>query len=270
MASHHLTAAVNVYRGGAVFPPAMAAQDGRRGRRDSGLSYRALLAPVAIVAAGIINAATGALLPNIGTITYTPLTNGVAPLDNAGRPAVNLALLFPNGANQPTPVYVLDVPRNLIFNMTHGASLIASTLVVSGFDEWMIPITEQFLITATGTTKTVAGKKAWKYIASMAITSAGNAQANTANLGVGNVFGLPYRVTDANAVMTMANGVIDATAVVTKADDTAPSATTGDARGTVASSVASDGVKNFGHWMVPSDDSTAQLLFGQGVTALGF
>ncbi len=269
MASHHLTAAANVYRGGATFPPAMAAQDGRRGRRDSGPSYRAILAPIAIIAAGILNGATGALLPNIGTITYTPATDNVAPLNNAGRPAT-VTKLFPGSGNVGVLAYVLDQPRNLIFNGTHGASLIAMTLVVNGFDEWLIPITEQFAITATGTTKTVNGKKAFKYITSMAITSAGNAQANTANLGVGNVFGLQYRTTDANSVLTMANGVIDATAVVTKADDTAPSATTGDARGTVASSVASDGAKNFGFWQVPSDDSTAQTLFGQGVAALGF
>lgn len=268
--AHHLTAALNVYRGDAVFPPAMAMQDGRRGRRDSSPSYRALLAPATIIAAGIINGATGANLPNAATKTYTPATNGVAPLNNAGRPAT-VTQLFPAGGNVAQLAYVLDVPRNLVFNGTHGASLIAMTLVVTGFDEWLIPITEQFVITATGTTKTVNGKKAWKYITSMAITSAGDATANTANLGWGNVFGLQYRTTDANAVMSMSNGVIDATCVVTKADDTAPpSATTGDARGTVAPSVASDGVKNFGFWMVPSDDSTAQLLFGQGVAALGF
>lgn len=260
MTKHHLSAADNLLAGRANFQPHATLYDGARGYLLSCPSYRALGAALAIAAAALVNGATGAQLPNAATITYTAATDGVAPLNNGSKPVV-AAVKMADGTTQN--VYPLDQPRNVTLNATHGASLIAMTLLVTGYDEYRVAIQELFTITATGTTKTVTGKKAFKWILSYAFTSAGNATTNTANVTWGNVFGLRYRVTDPNACIGMTNGVPDYTQVVVAADDTnPPTSSTGDCRGTFTPSVATDGVKKYAQWVVPSDPTTVAGLFG--------
>lgn len=260
MAKHHLTAAQYILAGAANFSRHASLYDGARGYLLNTPSYRSLGAALAIAATALVNAATGAQLPNIATITYTAATDGVAPLNGASKPvAANVKMA--DGTTQL--VYPLDQPRNVTLNATHGASLIAMTLLVSGYDEYGVAISELFSITATGTTKTVTGKKAFKWILSYAFTSAGNATTNTANVAWGNVFGLRYRVTEANACIGMTNGVPDYTQVVVAADDTnPPTSSTGDCRGTFTPSVATDGVKKYAQWVIPSDPTTVAGLFG--------
>lgn len=254
----HMTAADNVLRGAAVFEPHKRLYDGRRGYVVVDNAFRNYGAVLAIVAAGIINGATTTNLPNIGTTTYTPATDGTAPLNNAGRPAT-ATVQGTDGVSRLC--YVMDVPRNLSLNVTHASSIVALTVLAQGLDEYLQPMSELFTITATGTTKTAAGKKAFKYLYSMAITSAGNAQTDTVNLAWANVLGLPYRVDDGGRVTPAGNGVLDTTGTVTKADDTSPATTTtGDVRGTYAPSSAPDGTKKYFASVFPTDPQTAQPL----------
>jgi hypothetical protein len=261
--NHHMTAADNVLVGAAAYFRHMNRFDGRRGYLTNIPSYRSYGAAAAIAAGALISAATGAELPNNATKTYTTANSGVSPIDGAGLPVVaNVGM----ADGQVYSVWPLDVPRNVVLIGTHGASLIAMTLLVSGFDEYGAAISELLTITATGTTKTATGKKAFKWILSYAFVSAGDATANTANVAWGNVFGLQYRTSDKNQVIGMTNGVPDYTQVITVADDAAVSTTTGDARGTFTPSVATDGVKPYAVWQVPSDPTSIQGLFGKNAS----
>lgn len=260
MAKHHLSAAAQLLAGGANFNRHANLYDGARGYLLGIPAFKSFGAVAALSAVALISAATGAELPNVATIVYTAATDGVSPLDGVGKP-VAAAVKMADGTSPL--VWALDVPRNLSFNVTHGASIIAMTLVVAGYDEYGVDISELFTITATGTTKTVAGKKAFKWVKSYTIASAGDATANTANLGWGNVLGLPYRIADKNNVIGMTNGVPDYTQAIVIADDTNPPTTsTGDCRGTFAPSVATDAAKKYAAVIFPSNAQTVAGLFG--------
>lgn len=131
--------------------------------------------PIALDADGLIKAATGAELPD-GTptsVTYTPATAGTSPVD---------------GANT---TWVLDVPRNVTIQITHGSSIVAMTAKVTGEDLYGKPLYEELAVTATGTDKTTSGKKAFKKVTSIELYSAADATGNTVNVGWGDVLGLP-------------------------------------------------------------------------------
>lgn len=210
--------------------------------------------PAAAVADALIKAATGAELPNNETKTYTGATDNTSPLD--GSIAAPTSLLMADGAAHL--VWVLDVARNIVAAVTHDTSVVAMTILVSGFDVNKNPISELLTVTATGTTKTVAGKKAFKYILSYAIVSAGDATTNTLNLGFGNVLGLPYKLVEkSDLLQTWFNQVQEATAPTVEVADTgAVSTTSGDPRGTVDLNSAPDG-SSVRVWMRPGDDYTA-------------
>lgn len=265
MSKHHLTAADSVLVGAAVYSRHSRLYEGARGYLLKAPALRSYGAAAAIVAGALVSAATGAELPNAATITYTSTNDAVTPIDGTSKPTL-ASVVMADGVSRS--VWPLDVPRNVVMSVTHATSIVALSLVVSGYDEYGEAITETLAVTATGTTKTATGKKAFKWIYSYAFTSAGNATTDTANVAWGNVFGLPYRVTDANNVIGMTNGVPDYTQVVVAADDTnPPTGTTGDTRGTFAPSVAADTSKKYAAWIVPSDPSSKAGLFGVGASA---
>lgn len=217
-------------------------------------------APAAIDTNALIAAATSTELPNAATTTYTTATSGTSPLDDAGLPAT-ATIQDSNGVSRS--VWVLDVPRAITGTMTHGTSVVASSMIVSGFDVYCEPMTELFTFTATGTSKSVAGKKAFKYILSYAITAAGDATANTLNVGWNDVIGLPFRFDNKNRVIPLGNGALDASATLVVADDTSPATNaTGDVRGTVDFATASDGTKLFAAVLYPPSRSDRTLAFG--------
>lgn len=260
MSKHHLSAADEIYQGAGYYAPINDA-NGRKGAPVTLLTKIELGAPEAALATGLVNAATSTELPSASTITYTTADDGSTPLDSASRPDV-VTIQTASGAT--ASVYVLDVPRNVSLNATHDSSLVAMTCTVTGYDEWRQKVVETLSITATGTEKTAAGKKAIKYVESIALTSAGNATTNTANLGWADVLGLPYRLDDkSDLIAVFGDGVQElATSTVAAAVSTTPSATTGDVRGTVAPATSPDGTKTFSVWMHVADKGSAAGLKG--------
>lgn len=216
-------------------------------------------APLAIDTNALIAAATGAELPNTATTTYTTATSGTSPLDDAGLPAV-ASVQMADGSLQS--VWVQDVPRAITGTMTHGSAVVASSLIITGYDVYGELMTELFTFTAGTTSKSVAGKKAFKWIKSYAITAAADATANTLNVGFNDVLGLPFRMSEKNRFLPMGNGAPDASATLVIADDTAATNATGDVRGTVDFNTASDAVKLFAGWLIPSNRQTKALAFG--------
>lgn len=259
MSTHNLSRADTLYAGDAYYARFHTGDTAKSGLPMDMPIWVDFGAPLAIDTNALVAAATSTELPNANTVTYTTATTGTSPLDDAGLPTV-ATIIDANGVSRS--VWTLDVPRNITLTATHGSSLVAMTLTVSGYDVYGEPMSELFTITATGTSKTATGKKAFKYILSYAFTSASDATANTANVGFADVLGLPYRIDRKERLIPWGNGAIEvATTVV--ADDTSPATTsTGDVRGTIDFNSASDATKKFVVWMVPVNRQDRTLAFG--------
>jgi hypothetical protein len=136
------------------------------------------------------------------------------------------------------------------------------SVTVTGYDEYLVKVVETLSVTATGTSKTASGKKAIKYIQSVAITSAGNATTNSLDLGWGDVIGLPYRLAaKSNLQSTYFNQTVEGTLPTTVlADATTASAVTGDVRGTLDLNSVLDGSAVSVYMAI--DTSTRAALYG--------
>ena len=142
-----------------------------------------------------------------------------------------------NGASATGGVATFDYARTVNVDSTDVGDT-TQTVTVTGTDYWGQAQTET--IALNGTTL-VAGQKSFKTITAVAVSAL-----LTGNLTVGNedVFGLPYRVTDAGYLLRTgwAGAVANDAGTFAAADTTTPAtATTNDVRGTYAPSSAADG-----------------------------
>jgi hypothetical protein len=164
---------------------------------------------------------------NIGA----PIAASAAGIAAAQTPTVagNLALA----------AIALDVPRNI--TETGVAGTVAHTLTVTGKDEYGNTLIET-ITGAVGAT-TVAGKKAFKYITSIAVSGGTTA---AISVGWGNALGLPFFLQDNDFLLKEMQDDAPAVAgVFANGDQTKPSAVTGDVRGTYTPNAAADGLKAF-------------------------
>ena len=260
MSNHNITRADNVFAGAAYFPRYHNGEFATTtGAPMTFVRQVSLGSPIALDANGLVSAATSTELPNNATITYTTANDGSSPFDNADTPAV-ATITDSTGATRS--VWPLDVPRNLTAAVTHASSAVAMSIVVTGFDQYGQMMKETLSTAATGQSQAATGKKAFKYILSIAITSAGNATTNTLNMGWADVIGLPFKADlVADVFRVYFNDAIDDSATVVAADDQTPTATTGDVRGTVDTNSAADG-SSIVVWM-KVDGTTTAKLFGQ-------
>lgn len=253
---HHISRADQLFYGGA-YDPTLFAINERNGVRFSPVSKVVLGSPIALAANTLITAATSTELPNAATLTYTPASDGVSPVDSGSRPTLSTI----NVGSGTVSVWPLDVARNVTAAATHASSVVAMTITITGYDSYLQKMVETLSIAATGTSQSAAGKKAFKYISSIAITSAGNATTNTLNMGWGNVLGLPFRLDKKSDLMqAWFNDVLETTApTIVLAVTSTPTATTGDVRGTVLLNSALNGsiVEMF---IVPNPSSRTELL----------
>lgn len=260
MSNHNISRADNIFAGAAYFP--------RYHKNECATTTGAPLtfvhqvslgAPIATDANGIMDAATSTELPNNATKTYTTADDGSSPFDNADSPVVT-TITDSTGATRS--VWPLDVPRNLTAAVSHASSAVAMTITVTGFDQYGQMMKETLSTAATGQSQSATGKKAFKYILSIAITSAGNATTNTLSMGWADVIGLPFKADlKADVFRVYFNDTLDDSATVVAADDATPTATTGDVRGTVDTNSAADG-STVVVWM-KVDGTTTAKLFGQ-------
>jgi hypothetical protein len=151
------------------------------------------------------------------------------------------------------------VPRNIT---TTSSSAAADTVfTVTGYDYWKVKMVEAITIASGDSAK--AGLKAFAYIESIAIYSAGNTESDTATVGFGDVLGLPYKLASKGDFISASfNGINEAVAALTAAVATDPAtATTGDVRGTVDMTSASNG-SPIVVWMWVADACTPTGLRG--------
>lgn len=135
-------------------------------------------------------------------------------------------------------VVELDVPRNITFTST--ADFSATTMTVRGYDVYGQPMTQT---RAGPNNNTVGTLKAFKQILSI---SSSTALGTNTSIGFGDVFGLPFRVTDAGylARVGWAGALAEDAGTFVAAVTTDPStAALGDVRGTYAPSSASNGAR---------------------------
>lgn len=133
----------------------------------------------------------------------------------------------------------LDVPRNVTIQCA-GADA-ARVFTVTGRDVASNIVVENIAGAAVGTT---AGKKAFASISSI---SADAATVGNVNVGWGNVLGLPCFVPSAVFVQKeFQDLVVAAAGTFVYGDQSVPTATTGDVRGTYVPAVAPDGTKAYG------------------------
>lgn len=221
------------------------------------LSKLSLGAPATIVTDAFVKAATGAEMPNASTKTYTTATDNTSPLDGGiAAPST----VFLNGADKL--VWVNDVARNIVATQTNAGTTALTTVTINGYGFYGDVVTETLTLAATATTITATGKKAFKWIYSFVITSAADATSDTLNIGFGDAIGLPYALaTKSDLLSSWVDDVVDAVGTVLVADTATATATTGDVRGTIDFTTASNGAKVFKVWMNP-DPSTTTTLFG--------
>jgi hypothetical protein len=144
-----------------------------------------------------------------------------------------------NGASATSGLATFDVARAISATSNNAADT-TQTVTATGTDFWGQAQTETISLNGAAT---ISGKKAFKTISAVTVSAA-----LTGNLSIGNldIFGLPYKVTDAGYMLRTgwANAVADNAGTFVAADATTPTATTGDVRGTfVPATSAANGVR---------------------------
>jgi hypothetical protein len=252
MSTHNLTEATSVYYGRGSNRLTRQANNASRGVPICFLTRSSLGSPAASDDDLLIDDATSTELPNNSTKTYTPATNGSTPTDNPSIPA---ATTITTNTGATVSVWTLDAARNLIFATSTAAA--DTVFTVTGYDIYKAKMVEQ--VTIASGDSAAAGKKAFKYISSIAIYSAGNVTTDTVKVGTGDVLGLPYVLTGTgDFIQASLAGVHESTrATVVKADATTATATTGDVRGTIDlnSSLAGTAVVAYYHVTAPSTEA---------------
>lgn len=195
----------------------------------------------------LIVAATSTELPDTETVTYTFPAVSASPQDGANITGI------------------MDVPRNVTALVTHGSSIVAMTITVTGTDVYGEAMTELITVVATGTSTAYNGTKAFKTVTSIAVTAAADAEANTLNMGFGDVLGIPYVLTHESDVLGFYADTTEEklASVFVAADATNPATNaTGDVRGTVNPDTTLDGSVQFWLWMHVQDTGTDTGLAG--------
>lgn len=140
-----------------------------------------------------------------------------------------------------------DFARNAVVTVTHSSSIVAMDIVVHGLDVHGNVISEEFEITATGTTKTVTGVKAFKSITQVEATVAADASANTVNIGDGKVLGLDVICDCASLIKEFEDTTLRTNGVVVNG-----AATPADRLGTYTPNSTLNGALDFTVWYLSS------------------
>lgn len=181
--------------------------------------------------------------------TQTPLAAGYLTLVTVSSPGITVLASY-GGVTGPAGASIiqLDCARNV--SITSAGNDSAVNFTVFGWDDYGVPVVEQITGANTGI---AVGKKTFRYIKAI-YTSAATAAGVTA--GIGSVFGLPYFTPAINYFGTVFwNNAADAGTPLAAVQLTA-TATTGDTRGTYATSSAADGIRRLTiNFYAPSADA---------------
>lgn len=178
------------------------------------------------------------------------VTNGIVT-SHAGASSAGTTTLTPNGSLVTSSIAYLTPARNVVITVTHATSVVAMSGTITG-TRMGRTLTEAWSVTATGTTKTFTGKKAFDTVTSITEVIAANASANTIIVGNGKVLGLDFKCAMVQIVAEAEDGAIPTAGVLVAAS----TASTADPRGTYTPNSALNGALDFEVAYVVEDLST--------------
>ena len=185
-------------------------------------------------ATGVVNAPIGAA--NLFGGAFLPPATQFGPAAATANSAVPDSVAGLARIHNPKEL----LARNVVAYV--GTASATVTFLVVGYDVWKQPMSELITIAnANRAATSFFGKKAFKHITS--ITCGTAAAAQTATLGIGDVFGFPYRADEWEQTQVFWNGCQMPTSNGFLAPATTSPATniTGDVRGTIQLSTAGGG-----------------------------
>ena len=205
------------------------------------------------------NIPTGAFLLPFGTLgttgngglgTYVMSANATASAtgDNVTALWTPSLPVVPLGSAGTIQMFAPQMMLSRAISITSTTSQVAGIVfTVNGFDVYNYPMTEQ--ITTSGTSATTTnGLKAWKYI--LSVTPSATDGTGSYSVGTQDIIGFPIRSDSLfysgnmewDVSIAMNNAAITASTGYLAAIMTAPTATTGDVRGTYGLQTPSNGV----------------------------
>ena len=176
------------------------------------------------------------LIKQVWTDPSTADTDGFSA-SHAGAGAAGTTQMTLGGALAGKNVHA----RNVVITVTHATSVVAMSGTITGTGIDGKNLSEDWSVTATTTSKTFTGKKAFKTVTSITETIAASAAANTIIAGDGAVLGLVTMSSTTSAVKEYAAGSLATTGTFVAAS----SASADDPRGTYAPSSAPNGTNDY-------------------------
>jgi len=164
------------------------------------------------------------------------VTNGIVT-SHAGAGAAGTTTRTPNGSLASGGVATLTPARNVVITVTHASSVVAMSGTITGTRHGRT-VTEAWSVTATGTSKTFTGAKAFDTVTSITEVIVADASANTIIMGTGKVLGLDFVCSSVVPVGEEQDAALPGTpGVIVKGSTSA----TADARGTYTPNAAPNG-----------------------------
>lgn len=220
------------------------------GNVGNGAATRSLIAQVQSVATANTTgitispvAATG--LANVPIGQANLYGSGLLPpATQFGPAAASASAVAIAGAQDGGFARIMNPKEMLARSLSFGTATTAGTtsVVVSGYDIWGQPLTERISISPAASA--ALGAKAFKYILN-AVPS--TTSATTYTLGIGGLFGFPFRLDEPEQALIRFGGTTNPTAavlsstVIATAAPAAATQTTGDVRGTVSATAYAAG-----------------------------
>lgn len=184
---------------------------------------------------------------NPSAVVHETFTNPAAAVTNgysvshAGAAAAGTTNQTLGGSLCSGGIGTADFARNVVITVTHATSVVAMSGTITGTDAYGNVITEAWSVTATGTTKTFTGKKAFKTVTQITETVAADASANSIVSGTGNVLGLIGPVSLPIIIAETMDGASTTAGTLVAAS----SAATDDAGGTYTPNTAPNGTHDY-------------------------
>lgn len=169
-------------------------------------------------------------------------------VSHAGASVAGTTNMTIGGALASGGVATLTPARNVVITVTHATAVVAMTGTITGKRHGRT-ITEDWSVTAGGTSKTFTGKIAFEKITAITETVGGNASANSIIAGDGKVLGLDFKCSSVVFVAEEQDGTAPTPGILTKANAAAGN----DPRGTYTPNATLNGALTFQVWYLSDD-----------------
>lgn len=175
-------------------------------------------------------------------------TDGISA-SHTGAGSAGTTSMTIGGALASGGVATLTPARNVVITVTHASSVVAMSGTITG-TRLGRTITETWSVTATGTSKTYTGSKAFDTVTSITEVVAADASGNTIIAGDGKKLGLNFKCAITSPVKELEDGVAPTAGVLTLA---VAGHAVSDPRGTYTPNSTLNGALDFDVWYISDD-----------------